>query len=90
MLDVSNDNGLGKTYPITLRIFGMNYSWVTNLIEQENASTEAAMFSSEDEQFEKFQILWEYCLVTGIGKANANIWRHNLTKSRALKKIVPL
>ena len=46
-----------KIYPIALRIFDINYSHVMNLIERENASTAAAIFSNEDERFQKFQIL---------------------------------
>ena len=54
MLDASNDNDLAKIYPITLRIFDINYSRLTakffdiNLTEEANASTDVAMFSSVD------------------------------------------
>ena len=68
MLDASNDNGLTKMYPITVRILDINYSRVMtkffdlNLKEGGSASTAAAMFSSVDKQFENFPVPWEYCL----------------------------
>ena len=61
MLDASNDNGLAKVYPITVRIFDINYSCVITkffnmtLIEGANASTAAAMFSSVDKQSKNFR-----------------------------------
>ena len=92
MLDASNDNGLAKMYPITVRIFDINDSRVMtklidmNLIEGASASTAAAMFSSVDKEFEKFQIPWEYCLAIGVDNRNANIGDHNSIKSRAIQK----
>ena len=68
MLDASNDNGLTKMYPITVRILDINYSRVMtkffdlNLKEGGSTSTAAAMFSSVDKQFENFPVPWEYCL----------------------------
>ena len=59
MLD-NLDNGFAKIYPITVRIFDINYSRVMtkffdmNLIEGANASTAAAIFSSVNKQFGKF------------------------------------
>ena len=96
MLDPSNDNGLAKMYPITGRIFDINFTRVMtkffdmNLMERASASTAAVMFSSIDKQFEKSQIPWEHCLAIGVDKRNANIGDHNSIKSRALQKIVPL
>ena len=92
MLDASNDNGLAKMYPSTVRIFYMNYSRVmkkfldVNLIEGASASTAATILSSVGKQFEKFHIPWEYCLAIGVDNTNANTGDHNSIKSRALQK----
>ena len=57
MLDASNNNGLAKMYPITVKIFNISYSRVMtkffdmNLIEGASASTAVVMFSSVDKQF---------------------------------------
>ena len=93
MLDASNDHGLAKMYPINVRIFGINCSYIMktffdlNLIEGVNASIPAAMFPSVDKLFQKFQIQCECCLAIVVDNTNANIGDHNSTKSRALKKV---
>ena len=54
MLDASNDHVLAKMYPINVRIFGINCSYIMktffdmNLIEGVNASIPAAIFPSVD------------------------------------------
>ena len=97
MLDASNDNGLAKVYPITVGIFDINYSRVVTkfhnmiLIEGANARTVAAVFSSLNKQFKKFQKSLKYWLTVSVDNKNVNIWDHNSIKSCALnKKIVPL
>ena len=94
MLDASNDNGLAKVYPITVGIFDINKFHNMILIEGANASTVAAVFSSLNKQFKKFQKSWKYWLTISVDNKNVNIWDHNSIKSCALKKkkkkIVPL
>ena len=55
MLDSSNDNGLEKMFPVTVRIYDVNFGRVLtkfldmNLLEGRDASTAEAMFQSVDE-----------------------------------------
>ena len=61
MLDASNGNGFAKMYPVTVRIFDINYSdliakfFDMNLIKGANDSTAVAMLSSVDRQFKNFK-----------------------------------
>ena len=62
ILDASNDNGPAKIYPITVRIFNIDYSRVLTkffemiLIAGANASPAAAMISSVDKQLKTIQM----------------------------------
>ena len=92
MLDASNDNGPAKNYPITVRIFDIDYSRVMTkffemiLIAGANASPAAAMISSVDKQLKTIQIPWEYCLAIGVDNKNTNIGDHKSIKSCTLQK----
>ena len=92
MLDASNDNGPAKIYPITVRIFYIDYSRIMTkffemtLIAGANASPAAAMISSGDKQLKTIQIPWEYCLAIGVDNKNTNIGDHKSIKSFTLQK----
>ena len=92
MLDASNDNGPAKIYPITVRIFYIDYSRIMTkffemtLIAGANASPAAAMISSGDKQLKTIQIPWEYCLAIGVDNKNTNIGDHKSIKSCILQK----
>ena len=92
MLDASNDNGPAKIYPITVRIFNIDYSRVLTkffemiLIAGANASPAAAMISSVNKQLKTIQIPWEYCLAIGVDNKNTNIGDHKSIKSCILQK----
>ena len=92
MLDASNDNGPAKIYPITVRIFDIDYSRIMTkffemtLIAGANASPAAAMISSGDKQLKTIQIPWEYCLAIGVDNKNTNIGDHKSIKSCILQK----
>ena len=92
MLDGSNDNGLEKMFPITVRIFDINFSRVMtkffdiNLLTGREASTAETMFNSVNAQLTKHGIPWDYCIGIGLDNTNANIGEHNSIKSRARNK----
>ena len=92
MLDASNDTGLSKMYPVTIRIFDMNYNRIMtkffdmNLLEGRDASTAAHQFQSVDQLLEKHEIPWSYCTAIGVDNTNANIGNRNSIKTRALEK----
>ena len=92
MLDGSNDNGLEKMYPITVRIYDVRFNRVMtkffsmNLLEGTDASTAACMFDSVNNQFEENGISWDHCMAIGLDNTNANIGQRNSIKSRAREK----
>ncbi len=92
MLDSSNDNGLEKMFPVTVRIYDVNFGRVLtkfldmNLLEGREASTADAMFQSVDELLERNSIDWDFCVAIGLDNTNVNIGDHNSIKSRAKEK----
>jgi hypothetical protein len=64
MLDASNDNGLEKMFPVTVRIYDVNFGRVLtkfldmNLLEGREASTADAMFESIDKLLDRNSIDW--------------------------------
>ena len=68
MLDGSNDTGLSKMFPITVRVFDVNCNRVMtkcfdmNLIDGTDASTAEAMFQGVDNQLNNHDISWDYWL----------------------------
>ena len=89
MLDGSNDTGLTKMFPVTVRVFDINFNHVMtkfldmNVMEGKHVSTAAAMFKSVDDIFSKFDLPWEYVTSIGVDSTNSNIGRHNSIASRA-------
>ena len=92
MLDGSNDNGLEKMYPITVRIYDVRFNRVMtkcfsmNLLEGTDVSTAACMFDSVNNQFEENGKSWDHCMAIGLDNTNANIGQRNSIKSRAHEK----
>ena len=92
MLDGSSGTGLSKTFPMTVRVFDVNFNRVMtnvfdmNLIDGTDASTAGAMFQSIDNQLNNHDIRWDYCLAIGLDNTNVNIGDHNSIKSRAKEK----
>ena len=92
MLDSSNDNGLEKMFPVTVRIYDVNFGRVLtkfldmNLLEGQEASTANAMFQSVDELLEGNSIDLDFCVAIGLDNTKVNIGDHNSIKSRAKEK----
>ena len=92
MLDASNDTGIEKMFPITVRIFYINFNRIMtkffdmNLLTGRRASTAEEMLNSVDEQLTNNDISWEYCTALGVDNTNTNIGEYNSLKSRAIAK----
>ena len=92
MLDVSNDNGIQKMFPITVRIFDETFSRIMtkffdmNLLEGRDASTADVMFESVDNVLATNDIQWDHWIAIGLDNTNVNIGEHNSIKSHAKEK----
>ena len=64
MLDGSNGAGIEKMFPVTVRVFGVNFQCVMtkffdmNVIEVRDASTAECMFQNVDHLLESNRIGW--------------------------------
>ena len=92
MLDSSNDNGIHKMFPITVRIIDETFGRIMtkfldmNLLEGRDASTADVMFESVDNILTINDIRWDHCMAIGLDNTNVNIGEHNSIKSRAKEK----
>ena len=92
MLGGSNDTGLAKMFPVTVRVFYISFNRVMtkfldmNVMEGKDVSTAAAMFKSVDDLFSKFDLHWEYVTSIGVDNTNSNKGWHNSIASWAKKK----
>ena len=94
MLDGSNDTGLTKMFPVTVRVIDINFNrgmakfLDMNEMEGKDVSNAAAMFKSVDDLFSKFHLLWEYVTSIGVDNTNSNTGRHNSIASWPKETIV--
>ena len=90
LLDTSNDKDIEKMFPITVRIYDINFNRIMkkffdiNNLTGRGAST--SLFNSVDVQLEYNDISWDYCTSIGVDNTNVNIGEQNSIKSRALLK----
>ena len=79
MLDGSNDTGLQKMYPVTVRVVGVNFNRIMkkffdmNFLKRTDAPTAVSMFDSVNNLFERFNIQWDHFMGIGLDNTNANI-----------------
>ena len=92
MLNASNDTGLYKMFPVTVRIFDTNFDHIMtrfldmNMLVGRNASTAAFEFNSIDELFTRFELSWKNVTGLGVDNTNSNISAHNSSKQKGLLK----
>ncbi len=92
MIDGSNDSGMAKMYPITVRIYDVEFERVMtkffdiNLIEGRSSGTAATIFEHVDAVFEKYEIHWNSVTGLGVDNTNVNIGEHDSIKSRVLER----
>ena len=92
MLDASNDTGLYKMFPVTVRSFDTNFNRIImkfldmNMLVGRNAPTAAFEFNSIDELFTRFELSWKNVTGLGVDNTNSNIGAHNSLKQKSLLK----
>lgn len=90
--DGSNDTGLEKMNPLTVRIFDVTRSRITTefldmcLTKGPDAGTAEAIFSQINACLNKHQIPWKNCKRFSVDNTNVNVGRYNSIKSRVLDK----
>lgn len=92
MLDISNDTGFDKMFPVTLRLFDINFNGVMtkfldmNMLVGRHASTKQLKFNSTGTLFNKFELIWNNVTDLGLSNTNSNIGARNSIKQRAIEK----
>ena len=87
-IDGSNDNGLSKMNPLTVRIFDINRGRVeTRFLDMcttrgTNAATAETIFSKMDEIIKSYNISWLNCVGVGVDNTSVNIGRCNSIMTR--------
>ena len=92
MVDGSNDHGLYKMFPITVRVFDINWNRVMtkfldlNLITGRDSGKAAAMFESIDAKFQSYELSWDSVTCIGMDNTNVNMGIRNSIKTRVVEK----
>ena len=87
--DRSNDSGLDKMNPLTVRIFDINRGCVTTRFLDmclTSASDTEALFSKIDETMQRHDLDWSRCVAFGVDNTSVNMGKHNSIKTRVQKK----
>ena len=90
-IDGSNDNGLRKMNPLTVRIFDNENGVVLTkfldmcLTSGSMAGTAEGIYNAMDCALSSRDIPWQQCIGLGMDNTSVNTGRHNSIKSRALQ-----
>ena len=90
--DGSNDTGLEKMNPVTVRLFDVNRNKIVTqfldmcLTKGPDAGTAEAIFQKLDGCLTKYSIPWKNCKGFSVDNTNVNIGKTNSLKSRVLNK----
>ncbi|XP_072168656.1 uncharacterized protein [Diadema setosum] len=87
--DGSNDTGLKKMNPMTVKIFDINHGVVYRFLdmcttEGTAAATADAIFNKMDQVFADNEIPWQNCIALSLDNASVNMGVRNSIKSRVL------
>ncbi|XP_041482851.1 uncharacterized protein LOC121429723 isoform X2 [Lytechinus variegatus] len=87
--DGSNDTGLEKMNPMTVKLFDINQGVVYRFLDMCTTSGSAAataqtIFSKMDEVFSSEEIPWHNCIALSLDNASVNMGVRNSIKSRVL------
>ena len=85
--DGSNDQGLSKMNPVTVRLFDINqHKVVTQFLDMclSTSSTADGIFTSIDNVFVQNELSWNNCISLGVDNTSVNIGKHHslITKAR--------
>ena len=87
-VDASNDTGLSKMNPLTVRIFDISQKIVAQkfldlcLTRGVDSSKPAEIFDAIQNSLERYGIPWDNCIAFGVDNTNSNIGAKNSIKSR--------
>ena len=87
--DGSNDQGLKKMNPVTVRLFDINQHMVVNqFVEMYLSSSSDAdgIFAAIDKAFANNGILWDKCISLGFDNTSVNIGKHHSLITNARQK----
>ena len=90
MSDASNDAGLSKMNPLTVRIFDINQKVISQkfldlcLTKGLDASKPKEIFDAIHNTLERYDIPWDNCTAFGVDNTNSNIGAKNSIKSRVI------
>lgn len=87
--DGSNDQGLEKMNPVTVRIFDINqHKVVTKFLDmcKSRESNAKAIFRAIDTAMSKYGVSWDKCVSLGVDNTSVNVGRHNSVIVEARKK----
>ena len=91
-IDGSNDSGLQKMNPVTVRVFDPNTGHVgTRLLDMcltagTGSATAASIFTAMDNALESREIPWTNCISLSVDNTSVNMGKHNSIRSRAVTK----
>lgn len=91
-VDGSNDSGLLKMNPLTVRMFDENRGKVnTRFLDMcttsgQHAGTAESIFNKMDQVLSLHHIPWDYCVGLGVDNTSVNIGRHNSIMTRIHQK----
>lgn len=87
--DGSNDNGLQKMNPLTVRIFELDSGCIgTRFLDMclSSSSTAEGIFDVLNTALESRGISWKNCVSLGVDNTSVNVGRHNSIMTRVLQK----
>ena len=87
--DGSNDSGLQKMNPLTVRIFDVNRVKVsTQLLDMclTSSSTAESIFTKINDVLRNFEVDWKMCVAFSVDNTSVNLGRRNSIRTRALQQ----
>ena len=87
--DGSNDQGLTKMNPVTVRLFDINqHKVVTKFYDMcaSSSSTAVGIFNAINNSMEKNMVSWDKCVSLGVDNTSVNVGKHNSVIVEARKK----